>query len=344
MPAKTTTTDLFLELQSRWFTQSNNINIQNWQSKIQSLCCDTSDLGPNSVIELLCAMGDEALCILLCEHHGQIYLRDDWSFPHPKWAQYLYTHILQNESCWTPLLHMGAFDYMLINIHHNTPIRDLPPFDYVHLKHVLSSEGVLHAGVYHINGNPYAPYPDERLTFQVRITHEIHIRQLPIFKIFYAPSTSTTKATEILNIDFWQCLQKCNQLSITEGLTPAFTLSDWTPPKKYTLRQCLTHVQYHPDANGYRLLSETEWMAAHTAGIYTSDHFNKDSSNGLFSPFQEKEWVLNSFRYLPDYTPSAPLLDRHAYFSSLRNVAHPTQRYPVLPSQNNAFRVCRTHT
>ena len=333
------TSDLFHHIQSSWLSQSKHLNIQNWQKKIKALCRDTSDQSPNSVIQLLSSIGDESLCILLSDLGGQLYFRRDWSFGSQHWHKQFYEYLSQRETCWTPLLRRGAFDYLLINHHSTTHIGDLSPFEQTRFKHFLGSECLLPQNVYTIKGDPYAYFFDERLNHKVHIQSDVLIRQLPLYQIFNTQASAQTHALELLKLDLWQSLQFCNRLSIEEGLTPAFTLDEWTPPCAYTHNQCLKHIQYHPNHSGYRLLTEAQWLAAHYNNIYTYTKLREDY--GLISSLsKEREWVLDPFSYLPAQS-SSPVANKHTYFSCLRDIETPTQRHPVLPSQVHLFRTCR---
>jgi len=82
-----------------------------------------------------------------------------------------------------------------------------------------------------------------------------------IFKVGINPSGYRGENLPVENVSWFDAVEYCNQRSIKEGLTPAYTISGSDDNRTVT---------WDRNANGYRLPTEAEWEYACRAGTTTA--------------------------------------------------------------------------
>jgi uncharacterized repeat protein (TIGR02543 family) len=78
-------------------------------------------------------------------------------------------------------------------------------------------------------------------------------------------------------ISWFDALEFCNKLSVIEGLTPVYTISNRTPASGYPITDAEISVNW--SASGYRLPTEAEWEYAAKGGPGLGPYYTFSGSN-----------------------------------------------------------------
>ncbi|MGV9321315.1 formylglycine-generating enzyme family protein [Streptomyces sp. NPDC003660] len=130
-----------------------------------------------------------------------------------------------------------------------------------------------------LTGHEMVDIPPGRVTLSDRRTQRswpvelqpYRLAACPVTQTLYArvtgrrPSTSVGGRLPVESVSWWDAVRFCNALSLRDGLTPAYRLTDDTED-----------VAWDRSADGYRLPSEAEWEHACRAGTTGPRHGDLD--------------------------------------------------------------------
>lgn len=110
----------------------------------------------------------------------------------------------------------------------------------------------------------------ERPQHRVKLTHDLWVSQAPVTRGLWSAVMGEeviryegevhAELLPIANISWFDSLRFCNQLSLLEGLEPAYEIENHALPK----------VTWKRDRRGYRLLTEAEWEYACRGRVISS--------------------------------------------------------------------------
>ena len=255
--------------------------------KIRSLC--TEENNEHVVFELTRAFGEQAFALFLEETPDKKFvLRRDWVFPNLNLLRLIACHGASTSGFWHEFYHEGFFADVM-----NSAI-DTHPLELLHkhekdwfLQRSLTST-TLPKGVYHVsNGPAHISYSKETLSREVTLEHDIDVCHTYVSAGLIAHAIQQKKplpATRLRQYPWNFAIQWCNLFSKTMGKEPVYEIGD-------------EHVDLNHHANGYRLLTETEWEATFLHERIPQLH--------LTNPRAHPEWVFDSFcgyHYLLDGT------------------------------------------
>ena len=124
------------------------------------------------------------------------------------------------------------------------------------------------SGTFYQGGPRLAPSP-EKPRHQVKLSNDFWVSQTPITKRFWtiimADELERLEVLEVgdepvVDITWFAAVRFCNCLSLKANLDPAYIIEDHDLPK----------VEFKRQADGYRLLTESEWEYATLGGFSTS--------------------------------------------------------------------------
>lgn len=129
----------------------------------------------------------------------------------------------------------------------------------------IDSWVLIPAGTFYQGGPPLSS-STEKPKHQVKISKTLWVSQTPITRALWKDIMGSIWGADqdgmepIVDITWYEALRFCNRLSIEHGYEPCYEVEDHILPK-------VTFKQY---ANGYRLLTESEWEYVCLGGVTTS--------------------------------------------------------------------------
>jgi sulfatase modifying factor 1 len=158
--------------------------------------------------------------------------------------------------------------------------REIIDEDFVWDHHYKEKE-MTHRNEFWMGSLDWAGYLDERPRHKVCISKGFWIGETQVTQELWQTvmgwNPSSFKGNiklPVESVSWYDCLVFCNKLSELEGFTPCFTLKNIKKNGNHIKKAT---VEWHSDANGYRLPTEAEWEYCAKAGT----EFRYSGSNNI---------------------------------------------------------------